>query len=287
MKQRITDSSNAVAPRPLESADTQGNGGTPQKNRWRSYVLSAAHGVVLLLSAMLIAFISYDTFRNIPFLESRAYMAFQLIVCLVFIFDFFLELALTPQGEKKSYLKSRWLYLVLSVPYLNIIHNLDLDFSPDALYFIRFVPLARGGLALVIVLSYLSSNKLTGIFVSYVAVLVLTVYFAALIFYEREHPVNPAIESYWNAFIWCAQQTTTLGSDIPPVTVAGKIISVILSFMGTLMYPLFTVYLSSTLLKRMDILNIVNIRGGKVKTEPTVSQNISSEGAQVAHTDKK
>ena len=48
---------------------------------------------------------------DIPFLENRAYMTFQLAVCLVFITDFFLELALTPHGRRKAYIRTRWLML--------------------------------------------------------------------------------------------------------------------------------------------------------------------------------
>lgn len=253
----------------------------------RKRTLDIAHAVILLLSVMLIAFISYDTFNNIPFLQNKAYMAFQLMVCMVFIADFFLELFLTPEGAKKGYLKARWPYLLLSIPFLNIIDSYDIALSPDALYFIRFIPLARGALALVIVLDYISANKITGIFVSYVSILLLTTYFAALIFYEREQPLNPHITNYWDAFIWCALQTTTLGSDIAPVTVAGKIISVILSFMGIIMYPLFTVYLSSVLVNRTTMLKFLNSHRQNVKTIAASGENTLPEPAKVAETDKK
>lgn len=261
---------------------------TPQgSDKARKRILDIAHAVILVLSVMLIVFISYDTFNNIPFLQNKAYMTFQLMVCMVFIADFFLELFLTPDGEKKHYLKSRWLYLFLSIPFLNIIDSYHISLSPDALYFIRFIPLARGALALVIVLDYISANKITGIFVSYVSILLLTTYFAALIFYEREQPVNPHIGNYWEAFIWCALQTTTLGSTVAPVTVAGKIISVILSFMGIIMYPLFTVYLSSLLVSRTTMLNFLNSHRQSVKTDTPHNENTPPVPAKVAETNKK
>lgn len=255
--------------------------------RLRKRILDIAHAVILILSVMLIVFISYDTFNNIPFLQNKTYMTFQLMVCMVFIADFFLELLITPPGEKKHYLKSRWLYLFLSIPFLNIIDSYDITLTADALYFIRFIPLARGALALVIVLDYTSANKITGIFVSYVSILLLTTYFAALIFYEREQPVNPHITNYWDAFIWCALQTTTLGSDIAPVTVAGKIISVILSFMGIIMYPLFTVYLSSVLVNRTTMLNFLNSHRQSVKTDAESNEKTVPAPVKVAETDKK
>lgn len=252
----------------------------------RSAILNTAHATILILSVLLIVFISYDTFKNIPFLENHAYMTFQLAVCLVFMIDFFLELALSPRGSRKSYIRSRWMFLILSIPYLNIIDSYNLHLSPDALYFIRFIPLARGALALVIVLNYISANRITGIFVSYVSILVLTTYFAALIFYEREHPVNPHILNYWNAFIWCALQTTTLGSSVAPITVAGKIISVILSFMGVIMYPLFTVYISSIIVGRTDLLNFLKRRSPSVKSPDSTPSDTHPKPPIVADSGK-
>ncbi len=238
----------------------------------RKRTIDAAHTVILTLSVLLIVFISYDTFNNIPFLQNRLYMNFQLCVCIIFMLDFFLELFLTPHGQRRHYIRARWLFLVLSVPYLNIIDSYNIRLSPDALYFIRFIPLARGALALVIVIGYISSNKITGIFASYTSILVLTTYFAALIYYEREHPVNPHVTSYWTAFISCSLQTTTIGSSIVPMTVAGKIISIILSFMGVMMFPLFTVYISSLLLKKFNPLNFLNSSGKNVKTYSSPEQ---------------
>lgn len=266
---------------------TDGRGVRARLMDWRGRTLAVAHWMVLVLSVLLIVFISYDTFKDIPFLQNRAYMSFQLMVCLTFIADFFLELALTPFGERRRYLRGRWIYLFLSIPYLNIVDGLDLKLDESALYFIRFIPLARGALALVIVLGYISANRITGIFVSYLSIILLSTYFAALIFYEREMPVNPHVTDYWEAFLWCSLQTTTLGSSIAPVTVVGKIISVILSFMGIMMYPLFTVYLSSLILKSRSMLNILNFNGNSVKNSAMPQKAGASQGEQVAVSDKK
>lgn len=202
----------------------------------------------MVLSVLLIAYISYDTFRNIPFLQNAYYMRFQLFVCIVFILDFFIELFLAP--DKWFYMKRRWLFLLLSIPYLNIINHYNIQLSADAIYFVRFIPLARGALALAIVLGYISHNKITSIFASYVSIMLLITYFAGLIFFEREHPVNSMVTSYWDAFWWGCMQVTTLGCDIYPVTVAGKILCVVLSLMGMIMFPLFTVYLTNIIVSR-------------------------------------
>lgn len=257
-------------------------GDIPVSPRMRRVILDILHVIVLVLSVLLISVISYTTFKSIPFLKDRLYMSFQLVVCIVFIADFFIELWLTPRGERHLYLRSRWLFLLLSVPYLNIIDGYRLALSPDALYFIRFIPLCRGGLALVIVLDYISSNRITGLFLSYVSILLLVVYFAGLIFYEREQPVNPGVTSYWDSFWWCCMQTTTLGCSLMPVTASGKLLSFILSLMGMIMFPLFTVYLTSLIIRQRDTLNVVNFKGRSVKTASAPSPSPPSDDAEVA-----
>ncbi len=254
--------------------------------RARRLTLDALHALVLVLSVLLILVISVDTFKSIPFLESPLYMRFQLVVCLVFIADFFIELWLAPPGSRASFWRRRWLFLLLSVPYLNIIGHYHIPMSPDTLYFIRFVPLARGVLAMVIVLEYIVANRVTGMFVSYLSILVLTIYFAALIFYEREQPVNPGVTSFFDALWWCLMQATTMGSALMPVTVAGKILSFVVSFMGLIMFPLFTVYLTSLIIKHRSSLNIIKKPTSSVKLNDSVDDAEHDNAKTVASAPK-
>ena len=199
----------------------------------------------MVLSVILIAYISYDTIRDLDFLENHSYMTFQFWVCLVFLTDFFIELFLSP--KKWSYFKSHWVFLLLSIPYLNILNITNIHVSHDAMYVLRFVPLLRGVLALGIVLNYISHNKFVSIFITYISILVLVTYFASIIFYQMEHTINPGVITYWEAFWWGCTQVTTLGSDIYPVTTIGKILCCVLSGMGIIMFPLFTVYATSVI----------------------------------------
>ena len=128
---------------------------------------------------------------------------------------------------------------------------MDIHLSHDALYFVRFIPLARGALALSIVISYLSSNAVTSLFISYISIMVLVGYFCSLIFYQREAGVNPQVNSYWTALWWSAMNMSTVGCDISPVTVSGKIVAVILPVSGMIIFPLFTVYLTDYVTRSM------------------------------------
>ncbi|MBD5260569.1 MAG: two pore domain potassium channel family protein [Bacteroides sp.] len=212
------------------------------ESKTRKFVNTFMNLVVLGLSAALIAWISYDTFERINFLENHAYMTFQFWVCMVFILDFFIGLFYA--DSKWSYFKRRLLFLVLSIPVLNIVNMLNITLSPDMLYFARFIPLARGALALAIVVSYVSSNAVTSLFASYITIMLFIAYFCSLIFFQREAGVNPEVNTYWTALWWTMMNLSTVGCSISPVTVAGKIVAVVLPISGMIIFPLFTVYLT-------------------------------------------
>lgn len=205
--------------------------------------------VILALSAGLIVYLSADALRGVNFLYDDGYMTFQLWVCVAFIADFFIELYMS--HRRWRYVRRRILFLLLSVPYLNIVRHYGLPVPADVLYFVKFIPLARGMLAMAIVVGYVSANRLTNIFASYSVVLVAIVYFGSLVFFEREQPVNPGVTDYVQALWWACSDATTTGCSIYPVTPAGKITGAVLAVMGMVMFPLFTVAITSAVRSRI------------------------------------
>lgn len=206
-------------------------------------ILTIMNVLVLILSALLIVFISIDTFKRVDFLENHYYMVFQFWVCIFFMLDFFVELFYVK--DKWRFTKHRFIFLILAVPYLNIINMTGMHLSGDVLYFVRFIPLARGALAMSIVIGYLSSNAVTSLFMSYLVILLMITYFCSLIFFDMEQPYNPQVQTYWSALWWSFMNMSTVGCNISPVTVPGKIVAVVLPIMGMVIFPLFTVYLTN------------------------------------------
>lgn len=207
--------------------------------------------MVFVLSAMLIVFISVDTFEGVNFLENEFYMTFQLFTCAFFILDFIVELVFA--SDRRRYLRRHWLFLMLSIPYLNLITMMDLPLTHRELYWVRFIPLGRATMALAIVVGYVSKNKVTSLLVSYVMILVSVVYFGSIVFYNSELHVNSDVKTYWDGLWWAAMDVTTLGCDIQPVTVVGKVVSVILACMGVMMFPLFTVYITTLITRSLSV----------------------------------
>ena len=167
------------------------------------------HVIILLLSLFLVISISVDTFKGIPFYTQSLYMKVQLWICILFLFDFILELFLSK--DKLRYFGTHFLFLLVAIPYQNIIAYMGWTFSPEITYMLRFIPLVRGGYAMAIVVGWLTYNKASSLFISYLTMLLATVYFASL---------------------------------------AGRVLSVLLAALGMMMFPIFTVYVTSLIQKK-------------------------------------
>ena len=205
------------------------------------------HVIILLLSLFLFISISVDTFKGIPFYTQSLYMKVQLWICILFLFDFILELFLSK--DKLRYFGTHFLFLLVAIPYQNIIAYMGWTFSPEITYMLRFIPLVRGGYAMAIVVGWLTYNKASSLFISYLTMLLATVYFASLAFFVMEHKVNPLVVGYGDALWWAFMDVTTVGSNISAITVTGRVLSVVLAALGMMMFPIFTVYVTSLVQK--------------------------------------
>ncbi len=210
-------------------------------------IYSILHLIILALSIFLVVCISIDTFHNEAFYREAKFMKVQLWICIVFLADFFIEFLISP--HKKHYLASHFIFFLVSIPYNFIIDHYGWTFSPMLTYCIRYIPLVRGGYALAIVVSWFTSNKAAGLFVSYLATLLFTIYFSSLAFYLFEYGSNPLVNDYYDALWWAAMDATTVGSNIVAVTPVGRVLSVLLAAIGMMMFPIFTVYITNLLTK--------------------------------------
>lgn len=201
------------------------------------------HLIILFLSLFLVISISIDTFKGIPFYTQASYMKVQLWICLWFLFDFVLEFFLAK--HKWRYIRTHFVFLLVSIPYQNIIAYYGFTFSPEITYFLRFIPLVRGGYALAIVIGWLTYNRASSLFVSYLTMLLATVYFASLTFFVLEQKVNPLVTDYGDALWWAFMDVTTVGSNIVAMTPTGRVLSVLLAALGMMMFPIFTVYITN------------------------------------------
>ena len=216
--------------------------------RIHNRIILVLHMIVLAAAIALIGLITYDTVCNISFLADPFYLECQFWICLLFIADIVIEWILSP--HKWHYICTNILFLIVSIPYLNIIEHFNIQLSHEVLYLLRFVPMLRAGYVLMIVLKALSTDKISSMFTAYITLLVATIYFGSLMFFVEEHFVNPGVGTYWSALWWAFMDMTTAGSSINPITSTGKVIGGILSAEGLILFPVFTVYITHAITQR-------------------------------------
>lgn len=245
------------------------------KDKW---VYAFLHILILVLSVFLVVRISIDTFNNEAFYLEKKFLKFQFWICIVFLFDFFVEFFLA--DNKWRYIRNRFIFFLVSIPYNSIISFYGWSFSPQVTYALHYIPLIRGGYAMSIVVSWFTYNRATGLFISYLATLIFTIYFASLAFYVFEHHVNPLVKNYQDALWWACMDATTVGSNIEAVTPVGRILSVLLAALGMMMFPIFTVYVTNLLTRTKQ--QGESIDGPVFYNTPTTSEADSESSADAS-----
>lgn len=210
----------------------------------RNRIIVPVHLVVIILSIALIALITLDTLRNISFLADETYLKFQFWCCLFFEFDILLEIILSQNRLK--YLRTHILFILISIPYLNIVHYFGLPLAPEWQYVLRFVPMIRAAYVFAIITGVTTSSRFVNtLFSSYLMVLIMIVYFCSLIFFVSEHYINPGVTDYWSSLWWSIMSLTTAGCNIHAITPTGHVLGVVLSATGLIFFPVFTVFLTN------------------------------------------
>ena len=196
----------------------------------------------LLAGASLLVAVSWEILLGDPRHYSTDYLLLQGIVCVVFLADFFARMWMADHSWR-FFFRNLYFFL-LSVPYLNIVDWMGIELSHAEAMLMGLVPLLRALLGLYVLFTWIINNRVTRLQTSYVLSMLVFSYFAALIFYDYEIEVNPALHDFGDAIWWASMNLTTVGADIFAVTAVGKILTVLLPTLGMMMFPIFTVYVT-------------------------------------------
>lgn len=172
---------------------------------------------------------------------SRPYLLVQLVVCIIFLCDFFVRWAASEQRGR--FFGRHLFYLLISIPWLNIIHWSGGHLTHDWGMIVGLLPLLRAFLAMVIIVRWLvEGTRMRRLLAAYVFTVVVFTYISALVFYDYEQPVNDKLDGFGNALWWAWMNVTTVGAEIFPVTAVGKVTCVLLPSLGMMFFPIFTTY---------------------------------------------
>ncbi|MGU3576511.1 ion channel [Brucellaceae bacterium C25G] len=211
-------------------------------------IKSVLNVLAVIASVILIVSISLEALGDFPFTARTVYSDIQLFICVYFIIDFLILFILAE--SKWKFFRNYFFILLMSIPYLSLISDVQLHLNPEQIYFIRLIPLARGAIALIFIVSIVVQHNTTALFISYLIFLLSIIYFLTLIFFVVEHGMNPDVKTYADSLWWASMTVTTIGSNILPVTIAGKVITTAMALVGLTIFPIFTAYMT-TLVNRI------------------------------------
>lgn len=238
-----------------------------------SYIIKFLHLAVVLASAGLVIYITHETFNGISFLSDDRYLTFQFWACILFLVDIVVEFIVAP--KKLKYVVSHLFFILISIPYLNIIHALDVHLTREMAYLLHFIPMIRAGYVLAVITGVFTFNdRVKGMFIVYVLIMASSIYFCSLVFYIEERMVNPSITNFWMALWWAILDATTVGSSVNSYTSTGQALDVILSAEGLILFPLFTVYVTNILSRGKDL----NLDDDSHKTDSASTTTSSTAG---------
>lgn len=203
----------------------------------------ALHLMTLCGAGILIFIISYDAIRKISFLSDPRYIKVQLWICLLFIVDILVEVAMSSRPLRSLLVNLP--FLVVCIPYISILEMLQISISGQLLFLFRFIPLIRAAGVFAIITGFVTRNKVSSVFRAYIVMLMTLIYFASLMFFVLEHGINSGVSTYGRALWWAIMNMTTTGSNISEYTQLGKIMAIGLSGAGLILVPLLTVYITN------------------------------------------
>lgn len=199
--------------------------------------------LVILGSIFIIVIVSIELLSPRAILSEQFVLRTHLLVCIIFLLDFFVRWFYSGQGWR--FMWQNLFFLLVSIPYLNLVYAFTPTVSHTTWVFLRLIPLARGIYGVSLIVSWMTRNKVTNLFITYLAILFIIVYFCSIMFYFVEHGPNPLVKDYWDALNWSLMNVTTVGSNIFGVTKFGQTLAVVLAASGMVFFPIFTAWVTT------------------------------------------
>lgn len=197
----------------------------------------------LLAGIALIVGLSIEVLTGNHHTYSAWYLWLQFVVCMIFVLDFAHALLVGGNSYRSNSLNT--LFLLISIPYLNILQWADITPDRALAVIISALPLIRSFVAMAVIVQWFIAERIGRIFGAYIFTVIGFTYLSALIFYDYEVGINPHLHGFGNALWWAAMNVTTVGAAIFPVTAIGKVLAVALPTLGMMFFPIFTIYVTN------------------------------------------
>ncbi|MEI6434863.1 MAG: ion transporter [Bacteroidota bacterium] len=194
--------------------------------------------IIIVLSVYVLAALILDTFFTLP---KDIHDLLQIIddgICIIFLIDFFIRLY---KAENKiSFMKWGWIDFISSIPSLPFVRFGRL------FRLIRLFRILRAFRSIKVLSQHVFRNRVQGTMSAVAIITFLVVIFSSISILMVETDPGRNIKSAEDAIWWSLVTVTTVGyGDKYPVTTEGRIIGVVLMFVGVGLFGTFTAYVAS------------------------------------------
>lgn len=194
--------------------------------------------LIVFLSVYVLIALVIDSFMT---LRPEMHDLLQLIddaICIIFLYDFFLRLHRSE--NKLAFLKWGWIDLISSIPALPFVRY------GRAIRLVRLFRILRAFRSLKVLSQYMFRSRVKGTFAAVATVTVMMVIFSSISVLTVETSPESNIRTAEDAVWWSLVTVMTVGyGDKFPVTSEGRIIGVLLMFVGVGTFGTFTAYVAS------------------------------------------
>lgn len=166
------------------------------------------------------------------------------VICLLFLYEFFT--GIYKAESKWQYFKVHWIDLLSSIPTIDALR---------AGRVVRVIRILRVVRSAKFIINFFNKNSSVNTFKNLMIGSVMVILLFTLSFYHLEKDVNPNITTIGDSLWWTTITTITVGflQDIPPVTVEGKVFSVVLILLGMIIFSTLTGTITDLFIEDEDI----------------------------------
>jgi voltage-gated potassium channel len=194
--------------------------------------------IILVLTVVVLVLLALDSFLINDDEISKLISYIDFAICFIFISEFFYRLFSVE--DKIKYLKFGWLDLLSSIP------NIEIFRIGRVFRLLRIIRIIRAFPSFKVFLDSFFQDRVRGAVVSVSIFILLITTIASILILVVEVSENSNIKTAEDAIWWAFVTITTVGyGDYYPVTVWGRIVSLMLMISGVGLFGTFTAIFSS------------------------------------------
>lgn len=195
---------------------------------WNPKESKTFQNFLLILSIYVVVELYISSITNYTELTKEIVEWLDFIICLFFLYDFFAGLRFAK--NKWYYLKNNWIDFVSSIPMVGALR------AGRIVKIIRILRVVRS--ARFFFRMFINRKNSFATLRNMVLLSIMIILLFALSFFHLESNANDRIHTFEDSLWWTTITTITVGflQDIPPVTVEGKILSIMLIIIGMIIF---------------------------------------------------